>query len=158
MHTGSLYLSACPPLCFFAFFSLSVSDSDTLTHTHTHAHTTFSEHCGVIAVVPAAAREVGWGGFWNDRGGNEVCVCAKITGVGSQTAGIPVRTGYDTALRPDKGRKQQMWCGKSDVFIERSSLLCSLTVWRGLSDTWRFAEDDELLSMAKQTHLLIRSH
>lgn len=37
-----------------------------------------------------------------------VYVCIEMTGVGKQTAGAPVRTGYDTALQPDKGRKQQI--------------------------------------------------
>lgn len=80
-----------------------------------------------------------------------------MTGVGNQTAGAPVRTGYDMALQPDKGRKQQIWCGMPDAFIECNSLLCNLTVWSGLSVTWCSAEDGELQSMPKQTHTFTRS-
>lgn len=50
----------------------------------------------------------GGGGFGNNRGGSEVCVRIEMTGVGNQTAGAPVWTGYDTALKPDEGRKQQL--------------------------------------------------
>ena len=48
-----------------------------------------------------------------------VCVplCCEVTGAESKTAGAPVRTGCDTAVQPDKGRKQRIRCGHARHFF-----------------------------------------
>lgn len=75
------------------------------------------------------------------------CMYSCVQCVEMTIANAPVWTGCDKALQPAQGRKQQIWCGMPDVFIEHNSLFCNLTVWNGLSATALLYQDAEHQSM-----------